>query len=156
MSTDTRPATKKKGIIRRFFGSFFSVKKWVSYDELVVNAENFWALLKKLFSHKKKKIIEESYDGAMERMSLSEEYLVQRKRLFLKSAIIYYGFALILLIYGVYLLLNLKLIAALLTIIILTPIALTAYREHFWYMQMEKKQLGCTFNDWVGFVFRRK
>jgi Flp pilus assembly protein TadB len=30
-----------------------------------------------------------------------------------------------------------------------------SFRYHFWYMQVTKRRLGCTFGDWLSFVFSK-
>lgn len=146
---------KKKGLVRKFFGSFFNVRKWVSYDELVTNTENALGFFKKFFSRPKKEQIKESYEKAIARMALNENQLTERKKVLLKSAMIYFAVALLMTIYFIHLILSYRFLAACLTLGIITPVSLIGYREHFWYMQMEKKKLGCTFKDWLDFVLRR-
>ena len=31
-----------------------------------------------------------------------------------------------------------------------------AFKYHFWYMQVARRRLGCTFRDWILFVFKTK
>ena len=148
--------TKKKGKVRKFFGSFVNVKTWVAYDELVTNLGNTCGFFKSFFSRPQKEIRKESYEEAVARMALTEEQLQRRKDIFLKSAIVYFIFVLMLCGYATYLLVKLKFLVLLLVLILLIPTGLIACSEHFWYMQMEKKKLGCTFNEWLEFIFRRK
>ena len=151
-------AIKKKGPIRKALSlaSPFAVRRWVSYDELVANLENTSGFFKNFFSRQQREIRKESYEEAIARMALTEEQLQRRKSVLLKSATIYSVFALILFGYAIYLLINSKFPSLFLVLCLLVPTVLITYREYFWYMQMEKKKLGCTFDEWLEFVFRRK
>jgi uncharacterized membrane protein YphA (DoxX/SURF4 family) len=148
--------TKKKGKVRKFFGSFVNVRAWVAYDELVANLGNTCGFFKRFFSRYQKEIRKESYEEAVARMALTEEQLQHRKNTFLKSAITYLIFVLILCGYAIYLSIKSKFLALFLVLFLLVPTILITYREHFWYMQMERKKLGCTFCEWLEFIFRRK
>ena len=145
---------KKKGPAKKFFKSFVDVKKWSSYDEVSSNTKTAWGLFRRL-SNRNKDVRKETYEDAISRMGLSEEQIHQRKKNFLLSALVYAVFALGFFVYLVYLLINVKLLAASLTLLLVVLMSLATYREHFWYMQMHKRKLGCTFEDWLAFILRR-
>ncbi len=158
MSNEQIRNPKERGPIRRLFKSFVDVKTWLSYEELKSNLKNTSGLFKKLVSIRKSKDTEirrESYEEAISRMALTEEQLKKRKQTFLYSALVYIGFALGFISYFIYLLINLRFLAAALTLMIAALMLVTAYREHLWYMQMTKKKLGCNFSDWLAFILRR-
>lgn len=146
---------KKRRPIRAFFKSFVNVSKWVSYDEVTGNVKLARGLLRRLFFRNLKAVNSETYEESVARLHLTAEQLQQRKKVFLYSALVYGMLALLLFIYFFYLLLNLRLLAAFIDLILLTLMTVSAYREHFWYMQMQEKKLGCSFNDWLAFVLRR-
>ncbi len=155
MSEKESKAPKERGLVGKFFKSFVDLKKWVSYDEISSNTKNTVGFFRRLFSSQHKEVRHESYEEAISRMGLNDEQIAKRKKIFLQSAMIYGGFALGFVIYFVYLMINLRLLAASLTLIIIALMVVTAYREHFWYMQMDKKKLGCDFHDWIAFILRR-
>ena len=146
---------KKRRPIRAFFKSFVNVRKWSSYDEVANNVKMTGGFLRRLFSRNFKVVNSETYEESVARLHLTAEQLQQRKKVFLYSALIYGVIAMLLFIYFIYLLINLRLLAAFLDLILLTLMTVSAYREHFWYMQMQEKKLGCSFNDWLAFVLRR-
>lgn len=146
----------KKGPIKRFFKSFVDIKKWVSYDELKSNTKNVWGLFRRLFFSKRREARRETYEEAIERLGLTSKQIVTRKNNFLYAAIIYGIFALGFLVYLFYLLINVRLVTAGLVLILTILMFITAYQEHFWYMQMHKKKLGCNFSEWLNFILRRK
>ncbi|MEI8054409.1 MAG: type IVB secretion system protein IcmV [bacterium] len=147
--------TKKSKPVKKFFKSFVDVKKWFSYDEVSANATTTVGLYRKFFSRNTQPIHQETYEQSVARLNLNETQLASRKRTFLYSALIYFVFALVLSIYFIYLLVHMHLYAACFEFILLGVISIAAYREHFWYMQMQKKKLGCSFYDWVNFILRR-
>lgn len=145
---------QKSRPIKKFFKSFVDVKKWSSYDEVSGNAKTTWSLFRRLL-HRNDNVRQETYEEAIDRLGLGQEQLAARKDNFLYSFMIYGFFSFIFFIYFVYLLFNTRLLAAFLVLILMSLMALAAYREHFWYMQMQKKKLGCTFQDWLDFILRR-
>jgi hypothetical protein len=50
---------------------------------------------------------------------------------------------------------NKHLFAACFVLVLASTLTLLAYHEHFWYMQMQKRKLGCNFHDWICFILRR-
>ncbi len=145
----------KRKPIKKFFKTFVDVKKWSSFDEVSANTKNTWGLFKRLFSRGGGEKRQETYEEAIARLSLNPEEVVARKNNFLYSTMIYAFFALGFFSYLVYLLLNARFLAASLTIVLVALMLVAAYREHFWYMQMSKKKLGCSFKEWLDFVLRR-
>ncbi len=147
---------QKKGPVKKFFKSFVDVKKWVSYDELKSNTKNTWGLFRRLFFSKRQEARRETYEEAIVRLELTPEQIVSRKNSFLYAAIIYGIFAIGFLCYLIYLLNQARFMAAILMLVLTSLMFLATYREHFWYMQMHKKKLGCNFSEWLAFVLRRK
>ena len=147
---------KKRRPIRAFFKSFVNVRKWSSYDEVSADAKMTFGLFRKFFSRNTARVIkQETYEESVARLHMTEEQLLQRKKVFLYSALIYGGLAFILFVYFVYLLLTKHFLATFLALILTGLMIVSAYREHFWYMQMQKRKLGCSFSDWLAFVLRR-
>ncbi|CAL7959926.1 intracellular multiplication protein IcmV [Gammaproteobacteria bacterium] len=147
--------TEKSGLTKKFFKSFVDVKRWSSYDEVSANTKTTINLYRRFFSRSTEPIHQETYEQSVARLNLNETQLANRKRAFLYSALIYFAFALVFFIYFIYLLVHMHLYAACLEFILLGLVSIVAYREHFWYMQMQKKKLGCNFYDWVAFILRR-
>ncbi|MDR1057014.1 MAG: type IVB secretion system protein IcmV [Coxiellaceae bacterium] len=147
--------TPKRKPVRNFFKSFVDVKRWSSYDEVSTNAKTVWGLFRRL-TKRTQEIRQETYEEAVACLGLTPEQIILRKKNFLYAALIYWTFALGFLIYFIYLLIHLNLLASFLTFILVIVMSLTAYREHFWYMQMQKKKLGCRFHDWITFILKKE
>lgn len=148
-------STKKSGLVKKFFKTFVDVKKWSSYDDVSASAKTTVGLYRRLLFSKPKLEHKETYEESVVRLGLSETQLAERKKIFLYSALTYLAFTLAFFTYFIYLLMHAHLYAAFFEFILMSLIAIAAYREHFWYMQMEKKKLGCNFYDWLAFVLRR-
>jgi hypothetical protein len=145
---------KKKGPVRKFFKSFVDVKRWMAYDEVSGNVKTTFGLYRRLFTKSAKPVYHETYEESIARQNLTEAQLTTRKKAFLYSALSYFVFALCLFLYFVQLLLNKHLFAAFFDLILVGVLTLLAYHEHFWYMQMQKRKLGCNFHDWISFILR--
>lgn len=153
---ETKPvSTPKRKPVRKFFKSFVDVKKWSSYDEVSANAKTTVGLFRRLFHLSAQETRQETYDEAIVRLGLTPEQIQERKKNFLYSALVYGAFALGFFLYFIYLLFQFRWYAACLTPILIALMVLAAYREHFWYMQMQKQKLGCNFHEWLEFVLRR-
>lgn len=146
---------KKKGPVRKFFKSFVDVKKWMAYDEVSGDVKTTFGLYRRLFTKSAKPVYHETYEESIARQNLTEAQLTARKKAFLYSAIAYFVFALCLFLYFIQILLNGHLFAAFFDLILVGVLSLLAYHEHFWYMQMQKRKLGCNFHDWISFILRR-
>jgi len=146
---------KKKGPVRKFFKSFVDVKRWMAYDEVSGNVKTTFGLYHRLFSPRAKSVYHETYEESIARQNLTEAQLTARKKAFLYSALSYFVFALCLFLYFIQILLNKHLFAAIFDLVLVGILSMLAYHEHFWYMQMQKRKLGCSFHDWICFILRR-
>jgi len=157
MDQNIKNEPPKKSRAGGFFKSFVDVKTWVSYDEIKTNTKSIYGLFARFFSSKvNKTIYKETFEEAILRLNLTEEQVNDRKKIFLYSALIYLSVALILIAYALYLAINSHILLAIFTLILTTFITTLAYREHLWYMQISKKKLGCSFAEWLEFVFGEK
>lgn len=148
----TKDAPKRK-LIKGFFKMFVDVKSWLSYDEVSSNTRSTLNLFRRLFRmDAKQNMRQETYEEAVVRLGLTEEQIISRKRTFLHSSMVYAVFALGFFVYFIYLIIHARILATCFSFILTALMAIFAYREHFWYMQMHKKKLGCNFRDWVGFI----
>lgn len=149
-------STRKSKPVRSFFKSFVDVKRWSSYDEVSAHTKTTVGLFRRLFSRSIKEVRHETYEEAIARLGLTPEQVIAKKKSLLQQAIIYGIFTLAFFVYFFYLLINIKLVAAGMMLILVVLMALSTYQEHFWYMQMHKKKLGCNFAEWLDFVLWRK
>lgn len=150
---------KKKGIIRSFFGSLFNVREWVSYDEIAYNGKWIVEALKFLFSRPKKldpQNLNETFTDATARLQMTEDEIKVRTKHFLLMSIIYVCTGFLLFAYEIYLIIaGAPILSLIMNLALVALMGAYAYRESFWYMQMQKRKLGCTFEDWRNYMLGR-
>jgi len=144
-------AKTKRKPIRGFFRSMVDVPRWVGYSEIKKSTKNLVGLAKAVFIPPKAEH-NETFEEAVKRLQMNEDAVNKRMKQYLNMALVYMGVAVLLFAYMLYMLFHGHLLATMVSLV-LTALSLTyALREHFWYMQMKRRKLGCTFQDWVGFI----
>lgn len=140
---------KEKGsTTSNFIKAFVNPRAWSSYDMMV----EIWGYLKetffRLFVPKPRRQFQ-NLDDVMIKLSLSEKDLQERKKVFLRMAILMFVLSALTFIYVLYYLLYAEyLVVGIGSALILLTLAF-AFRYHFWYFQLEKGKLGCTFKEWL-------
>jgi len=140
---------KKRGFFRRLF----NVKRWISYDQIVDIGQSIRNQSREVFKADTKATRIETFDEAVQRLSLTPGDVVNRTKQFLWMAYVYLGVALVVFIYAIYSLVVSNFTTMLVSLILAIFVLTQALREHFWYMQMTQRRLGCTFGDWRKFMF---
>jgi intracellular multiplication protein IcmV len=148
----------KKGAMRGLFSSLLNIRKWSSYDEVKVSALAITHSIKDLYGVGRGNAERvESFDAAVQRLQLTEDDIKKRTRSFLYSSLVYFFIALALFAYTIYMMSVSRAIFAIVVCFILILLMLVySFREHFWYMQMKKRKVGCSFKEWIAFIFGRK
>lgn len=147
----TEQQTKgKKRRVKKFFRSFVDVKRWLATEQIASSGRVLIDGAKSLLLPRKSEIVE-TFDEAIIRLNLSEENIGERAKQFFNMACVYFGITIILCVYAVYLFTKGSVGAGLICVSLSTLSASYALREHFWYMQMMKRKLGCNFTDWAKF-----
>lgn len=131
----------------RLFKAFFNPRLWMNYSGLKETYDYLINGLCNLFVVRKAKPAE-PLDKVMERMSLSEDDIIVRKKAFFRLSILMLFVALLVFIYLLFHLFHGHWLAVLVSsVAILLSLAL-AFRYHFWYYQLKVRKLGCTFREW--------
>jgi intracellular multiplication protein IcmV len=143
------------GILRgigKTFKPLVNFPRWMDIRSASTTAKEIGKNAKDLFIPQKAKH-KETFAEAVLRLNLTEEDIQLRMKSLLRMATIYCSIAILLVAYTVYLLANAHLFAGLLGTV-LTVLALSfAFREHFWYFQMQQRHLGCTIKQWFIATF---
>lgn len=162
MTKDVANAAKKKGVIKGFFGSLVDVRKWTDFDDIKSNARFIASSYRDLLPKKNQdgagegSKVAQTFDETVRLLQWSEEDIKEKTKYFFRYFIIYLISAIGLFFYTVYLLnVSNKTLAIFASLILAMVMLVYAWREHFWYMQMRQRKLGCTLSDWVSFVFKR-
>jgi|688.fasta_scaffold488095_2 intracellular multiplication protein IcmV len=138
--------------IGKLIKPFVNFPRWMNLAQLWANGRAIVKSIRDLKVHRPP-VRKESFEEAIARLQLSEEDVKARQKNCLILSILYASFALLFLIYTVYLIIHgsLGMIIGLLITSLMTTFA---YREHFWYFQLKTRTLGNTFRDWVSFLLR--
>lgn len=148
-----KKATKIFIILKRLF----RIREWSDFDRIKAATQFVIAAFKQVFipQEKKlkknalqKKIQEDSFQKAVEKMHLAQGDLYEKQTslyrlslLMSVTALGLFSYAIYQLLYGSY--------RAVMVSLVLTLLALTlAFRYHFWYFQIREKRLGCSLREW--------
>lgn len=154
---DTTPIVVKKPKSRGFFRTVFNVdvRRWFAVDEVAAGGRAVASAYRDLFTKTSIKR-QETFEEAVQRLQLSEVVLKKQKRNFLFFSFFYLLVGMGLTWYAFYLLLNKGFALAFFVCFIMGILMLSyAYKEHFWYMQISRRKLGCTFKEWINFICKR-
>lgn len=146
---------EKKGFIRRAAGSVFNINKWIAWRDIAVSSKIFFSIARGVLKRPTVKISEETFEEAVQRLHLTEEDIKTRQKVLFRNTIIFLIMSGLLLIYTIYLLSTLHIIAFLMSLLLNILIFTFAYREHFWYTQIKYRKLGLDFKTWRQLIFKR-
>ena len=133
--------------------SLVNFPKWMGYKSLLNNGVSLKEAVKGLFVPKQP-VYQEDFEEAVKRLGLNEQLLEERKQQFFKRSVIFFLITCALFLYAVYLLFISNWLGALLAFVV-TFIALSfTFREHFWYVQIKQRRLGCTFKEYLQGFFQ--
>jgi intracellular multiplication protein IcmV len=146
-------ARKRRG--KGFFRSMVDFPTWMNVKNLRESgdgiAKTFRSLQEvPLFTR------QETFEEAVARLGLDEKSIQKRIQQCLLSAWIYLACSVALFIYGICLLIFTHFTGAFIAWLLAVLAGVFAYREAFWYCQMKKRKLGCSFNEFLNFISRRK
>ena len=147
----------KRGVVRGFFGSLVNVKKWSNFDEVAASARFVTKSVKDLCQPQKgSSMSSSSFAEMMQKLNLTEDDIKKRMKYFLYYFVVYFFSALCLFFYMGYLIATSgRILSVLVTMILGLLMTVYAVREHFWYMQLKTRKLGCSFRDWLAFLLWR-
>ena len=139
---------EKPSASRRVVRSFFNPRAWTSYDTMRDISQYLFDGFSRLFVLKKRGQTEE-LDEVMRKLSLNEKDIAERKKVFFRMTLLMGLISLLVFFYTMYHLLYANYHAVLLgSVVCFLSLALT-FRYHFWYFQLRRRKLGCTFKEWL-------
>lgn len=138
---------EKSSTTNNLIKAFFNPRAWSSYDMML----DIWSYLvdavTRFFLPAPRKNYQK-LDEVMIKLSLSEKDIQLRKKIFFRMSILLFILGLLIFAYTVYHLLYRQYIVVIVGTVV-SLLALTfAFRYHFWYFQLKKEKLGCTFKEW--------
>lgn len=122
--------------------------RWMDTPTLANNAKMIAGLAKRIFTAPKATRTE-TFEEAMSRLNLTETDIQRRKKEFLRLICIFGLLSILLYAYSFYLLSHSYIRGGILALIVSTIALMRVFRFHFWYFQIKKRKLGCTFKEWL-------
>ena len=95
-----------------------------------------------------------SFDD-LSKMGITEEKLQKAKKTCYKMSIFSALIAIFLMFYLTFCVIKMYYMSCIIIFLLAMVLFGLAFRYHFWYMQVTKRRLGCTFRDWLNFLFSK-
>ncbi|MGB6976554.1 MAG: type IVB secretion system protein IcmV [Gammaproteobacteria bacterium] len=126
--------------------------RWMDLRSVSTTAKDIGKMAKGLFVPQQA-TRQETFEEAVKRLHLTEENIQERMKTLLRLTLVYCLIAVALGTYTGYLLVNGRILAALLSFTLTFLSLAFAFREHFWYYQMKQRRLGCGIKEWFIAIF---
>ena len=133
--------------IARVLTSAVDVRRWFDYDR----TKAFTLYLKEVFGRlfvPKAPGVSESFSDALKEYGINKEALKKKQTGLFRLSILMCVIALGFLGYSIYLANYGTWYAAILSLVVMMIALVLAFRYHFWFFQIKKHKLGCTFQEW--------
>lgn len=125
------------------------VDKWVSVDYLKETTGHIKSILDDVLIPKRARY-SETFDEALNRLSLTEKDLIQQEKDFTRLFYFFVVLSTVIIIYGLYLAITGSFISALIAFCLSLYSFAQAFRFHFWLFQLKRRKLGCTLKEWFN------
>lgn len=136
--------------------TFVNPSGWLGYQGLKANTSSIWGIVRDLF-YPPQETSSETFDEAMARMGVTETDLKEQSERYFIYATVFMTLAVITVLYSVYLLLSEHTFHGFLIGLAVSALfGSQAFRFHFWHFQIERRKLGCTFQEWKQSWFNPK
>jgi intracellular multiplication protein IcmV len=146
-------ARKRPG--KGFFRSMVDFPTWMNLNGLRESGSgimNSFENLQKVNSPSRR----ETFEEAVVRLGLDDNAIARRMRQCYLYSWIYVACVGVLLLYAFYLFIFAYVAGGCVALLLSVMAGVFAYREAFWYLQMSKRKLGCTFAELVAFITGRE
>ncbi len=128
----------------------FNVRRWVAYDEIKDNTRGLFEIGRSMFTPEQANF-NETFEEAMQRLNITEDQLMQRRKEFMRLAFIFTFIAVAIFTYSVYIAYYHKNIMGFIMGFCITLYTLThVFRYHFWIYQIKHRKLQCTLKEWFN------
>ena len=89
------------------------------------------------------------------KLGITEEKLQKAKKTCYKMSVFSSLIAIFLIFYLTFCVIKMYYMSCIIIFLLIMVLLGLAFRYHFWYMQVTKRRLGCTFGDWLNFLFSK-
>jgi len=134
--------------------TFFNPTAWIGLESLIAFNRMFKNIFSTMFTTPPAPAKEQTFEESMKQFGLTESDVKDGAGTYQALAIIFGIMGLAALIYGLYLLFFYRsFTGTLLSIAVTSFMFAQAFRFDFWSLQMRKRKLGLTFDDWKRHYF---
>lgn len=137
---------KKQGLFANLF-SIFHPKNLLSYQQIRSGSQVIADAVRNNFTVKKAERME-TFEEALVRLNLTEAEAKRRGRFMGKMALFFMILTVLIFSYVIYMLWHETWMVSFVGAAIATYTGAQAFRYHFWYFQIKRRRLGCTFKEW--------
>jgi hypothetical protein len=137
-----------KDVFKFSWKTFINPAAWIGYNGLVEQNKAIYGILTNLKTVPQPGV-SETFEEAMKRQGLTEKDLQEGISTYSALALVFLMLGLAALAYAIYLLGRYgSLLGTLLGVVVAAMFAAQAFKYDFWALQMRKRTLGLTFEDW--------
>lgn len=148
MNKKVKIMKKKSGSrIVRVFSRIINIRRWADWDRLKAYTLYLGNAIKRLFVPETP-VRTESFDVAMKRLKITDADLLIKQKALLRLSVVMLCAASFIFIYAGYHLFYGTFRATLVSLVVMMIALALAFRYHFWFFQIKRRQLGCTFKEW--------
>ncbi len=128
--------------------SVVDVKTWIGYDQLKSTSKGLVHIIKPMYTVQKA-TFQETFEEALARLHIEEANLPRIIRQYQYRLYFFLFSGAICLIYLLYLVFEVHLVPAFVTLFIVALLLIKAAEAHFYIFQIKNKKLGCTIDEWL-------
>ncbi|TAL59327.1 MAG: type IV secretion protein IcmV [Legionella sp.] len=138
---------KSSSRIGRVFKSVINVRYWADWDRVKAFTTSLYNGIVRMFVPSKT-TSDETFDQAIARLNITETDLDLKQKALFQLSMVMVAAAALILFYTGYQLFWGSFKAALISLVVMMIALVLAFRYHFWYFQIKKRKLGCTYEEW--------
>ena len=134
----------------------FQLKFWLDVGRLSAFKAYIITLFKTLFLLQPSAVTE-SFEAAKKRLHLTDEQILKQQHALFRMSLFMLILSSMILGYAIYQMVYGSILGMFLSLIVMLIAMALAFRYHFWFFQLKKKTLGCSWKTWLNEgVFGRK
>jgi intracellular multiplication protein IcmV len=141
--------TKKNSRLSDMLANVFKFRFWLDTERTQGFLVYIVDMFKKLF-YLQPQQSEESFLDVKERLKLDDAALLKQQKKLLSLSLFMLFLAVLILGYIFYQALYGSFVGAVLSVVVMFIALALAFRYHFWYFQLKRKKLGCSFKEWLS------
>lgn len=142
--------------VKRVSKSLFNVKGWADSERVMSAGKTIWEDAKQLTVIQQSDK-QETFQEAQSRFNMGEDELARLAAKYLLTSFIFMGLAFAAAGYVYYMITHNATHSCLIGVVAIALSFSQFFRYHFWYFQVKKRKLGCTFKEWLNEgILRRK